>query len=138
VEINELTGEARVPAIACALDCGVAINLAGVIAQAEGGIAQGLGYGLMEEHRLIGAVPQTRSLETYLIPTSEDVPVMDVVLVEGNEPTGPFGAKGIAEVVLCPTAPALGGAIRDAVEVDLDRPPATPEHLYRSLKEVRS
>ena len=134
IEVNELTGETRVAAIACALDCGRAINPAGVTGQARGGMAQGMGYALMEEYRLMDAVPQTRSLETYLIPTALDVPESDIVLVESPEDSGPFGAKGIAEVVLVPTAPAITSALRDAVGIDIDRLPATPEAVLAELR----
>ena len=58
--------------------------------------------------------------------------------MEGNEPTGPFGAKGIAEVVLVPTAPAVVAAIRDAVGVDVVRLPATSERVFRLMREARS
>jgi CO/xanthine dehydrogenase Mo-binding subunit len=134
VEVNELTGETRVMSMACALDCGVPINPAGVKGQAVGGLAQGLGYALMEEYRLHEGRPETTSLETYLIPTSADIPQVDVVVVDGFEGTGPYGAKGMAEVVLCPTAPALVSAISDAVGVHIEHLPATPERVYRALK----
>jgi CO/xanthine dehydrogenase Mo-binding subunit len=135
VEVNRYTGEVRVAAVACALDCGVAINPAAVIGQAEGGIVQGMGFGVMEEHCLEVGVPTTRSLETYLIPTAADAPRMEIMLVESGEETGPFGAKGIAEVVCVPTAPAIAAAIRDAVGIMIDRPPATPERVYRLMNE---
>ena len=133
LELNELTGEVRVVAIACAVDCGTAINPAGVVGQAHGGIGQGLGFALMEHYRLAEGVPQTTSLETYLIPTALDLPEMDVVLVESAEPSGPFGAKGVAEVVLVPTAPALISGIKDAVGVEIRQLPATPESILASL-----
>jgi CO/xanthine dehydrogenase Mo-binding subunit len=135
VEVNEMTGEVVVRGVACAVDCGVAINPAGVIGQTEGGIIQGMGYALMEEFLLRDGVPATRSLETYLIPTAADTPEMDVILVEGEETTGPFGAKGIAEVVLAPTAPAIVAAIHDAIGCSADRIPVTPERIYRMIQE---
>lgn len=134
VEVNRYTGEVRVDAVACALDCGVAVNPAAVIGQTEGGIVQGLGFAVMEEHQLEAGIPRTRSLETYLIPTSADAPLLDTVLVEAGEGTGPFGAKGIAEVVCVPTAPAIAAAIQDAAGVLPDRLPATPERVYRLMK----
>jgi CO/xanthine dehydrogenase Mo-binding subunit len=134
VEVNELTGEARVVAVACAIDCGTAINPAGIVGQAQGGIAQGVGFALMEGYRLTDAVPQTKSLETYLIPTALDVPDTDIVLIESSEESGPFGAKGIAEVVLVPTAPAIVAAIRDATGLDLRALPASPESVIRGMR----
>ncbi len=136
LELNELTGEVRVVAVACAVDCGTAVNPAAVVGQAHGGIGQGLGYALMEDYRLVEGVPQTRSLETYLIPTARDLPEIDVILVESAEQTGPFGAKGIAEVVLVPTAPAIVSGIKDAAGLEIRDLPATPELVLRALREL--
>jgi xanthine dehydrogenase molybdenum-binding subunit len=134
VEVNELTGEVAVRSVASAVDCGVAVNPAGVIGQTEGGVAQGLGWAIMEDYKVEAGIPRTRSLETYLIPTVDDAPEMDTILVEGGDPTGPFGAKGIAEVVIVPPAPAIVGAIRDAVGVTITSLPATAERVYRSMQ----
>lgn len=136
VAVNKYTGEIRVEAVVCSVDCGTAINPAGVIGQTEGGVLQGIGFATMEEYRLNSGVPATTSLETYLIPTSADTPELETILVEGEEPTGPFGAKGVAEVVLVPTAPAVIAAIRDAVGVDVVRLPATPERVFRLMREA--
>jgi CO/xanthine dehydrogenase Mo-binding subunit len=129
VEVNELTGELRVAGLVCAVDCGTAINPAGVVGQAEGGVAQGLGYAIMEEHLVVDGRPQTTSLENYLMPTAQDVPVIDTILVPGSESTGPMGAKGMSEVVVVPTAPAIAAAVQHAVGVLPDRLPMTPERL---------
>jgi CO/xanthine dehydrogenase Mo-binding subunit len=136
VAVNRYSGETRVAAVVCSVDCGRAINPAGVIGQTEGGVMQGIGFATMEEYLLNSGVPATTSLETYLIPTSEDAPELETILVEGEEPTGPFGAKGIAEVVLVPTAPAVTAAIRDAVGVVVERLPATPERVFRLIRET--
>jgi CO/xanthine dehydrogenase Mo-binding subunit len=134
VEVNELTGEVAVRSVASAVDCGVAVNPAGVIGQTEGGVTQGMGWAIMEDYQIEAGIPRTRSLETYLIPTVDDTPEMDTILVEGGDPTGPFGAKGIAEVVIVPPAPAIVAAIRDAVGVTVTSLPATPERVYRSMR----
>jgi CO/xanthine dehydrogenase Mo-binding subunit len=136
VEVNELTGEVAVRQVASSVDCGVAVNPAGVIGQTEGGVVQGLGWALMEDFVMQGGVPQTKSLETYLIPTVDDVPEMETILVESGDPTGPFGAKGIAEVVIVPPAPAIASAIGDAVGVTPVRLPATPERVFRQMREA--
>jgi CO/xanthine dehydrogenase Mo-binding subunit len=136
VEVNEMTGEVAVRSVASAVDCGVAVNPAGVIAQTEGGVAQGMGWAVMEDYQMERGIPKTRSLETYLIPTLDDAPEMDTILVEGGDPTGPFGAKGIAEVVIVPPAPAIVAAIRDAVGVTVTRLPATAERVYRSMRDA--
>ena len=134
VEVNRFTGQVEVRGIVCAVDCGVAVNPAGVVGQTEGAMLQGMGWALMEDFKLEGGVPQTGSLETYLIPTAGDAPYLETIIIEGGEETGPFGAKGIAEVVLVPTAPAITAAIRDAVGVTVDRLPASPERVYRLME----
>ncbi|GAA4496402.1 xanthine dehydrogenase subunit D [Actinoallomurus oryzae] len=134
LEVNELTGEIRVAGVVCAVDCGRAINPGAVVGQAEGGVAQGLGLALMEEYRLVDGRPVTQSLENYLIPTIRDVPPIRTRLVGGDEPTGPMGAKGMAEVVIVPTGPAVAAAVADAVGVRSDRLPITPERLLTALR----
>ena len=93
-----------------------------------------MGWAVMEDFVMKDGVPQTKSLETYLIPTIDDAPDIDTLLVESGDPTGPFGAKGIAEVVIVPPGPSIGNAIRDAVGITVDRFPATPERLYGFLR----
>lgn len=137
LEVNELTGEIRAAGVVCAVDCGRAVNPGAVVGQAEGGVAQGLGLALMEEYRLAGGQPLTRSLETYLIPTVRDVPEIRTHLVGGDEPTGPVGAKGMAEVVIVPTGPAVAAAVADAVGVRPDQLPITPERLLRAIRAAR-
>jgi CO/xanthine dehydrogenase Mo-binding subunit len=134
VEVNRFTGQVEVRGVLCAIDCGTPVNPAGVIGQTEGAILQGIGWALMEEFKLDEGVPQTTSLETYLIPTAGDAPELETIIVDGSEETGPFGAKGAAEVALVPTAPAVIAAIRDAVGVTVDRLPATPETVYRLME----
>ena len=96
--------------ITAAHDVGKAINPLLVEGQIEGGIAQGIGMALMEEY-----IPgRTENLHDYLIPTIGDVPPIETILVEVPDPEGPFGAKGLGEHVLIPTAPAILNAIRHA------------------------
>jgi CO/xanthine dehydrogenase Mo-binding subunit len=134
LEVNELTGEIRVAGVVCAVDCGRAINPGAVIGQAEGGVTQGLGLALMEEYLLRDGVPVTTSLENYLIPTAQDTPEIRTHLVGTDEPTGPMGAKGMAEVVIVPTGPAVAAAVADAVGVRPARLPITPERLLEALR----
>ena len=111
-------------------DVGRAINPTQVEGQIEGGIAQGIGLALMEEY-LPG---RTENLHDYLIPTIGDVPEIEVIIVEDPEPLGPFGAKGVGEPGLVPTAPAILGAIRHATGVRIDRVPALPHRLREALQ----
>ncbi len=134
LEVNELTGEIRVAGVVCAVDCGRAINPGAVIGQAEGGVTQGLGLALMEEYLLRDGVPVTTSLENYLIPTAQDIPEIRTHLVGTDEPTGPMGAKGMAEVVIVPTGAAVAAAVADAMGVRPTRLPITPERLLEALR----
>lgn len=136
VEVNVHTGELRVPDVLCVLDCGTAINPAATIGQAEGGILQGLGMAIMEEHRLDQGRLVTTSLENYLIPTIADTPRIETLIAPGTEDTGPFGAKGMSEVVVVPTGPAVAAAILDAVGVLPMELPVTGERLLNLLEEV--
>ncbi len=72
----------------------------------------------------------------YILPTSLDMPEIRVAIIERPEPTGPFGAKGIGEPSLLPTAPAIINAIYDAVGVRIRDLPATPEKILKALRET--
>ncbi len=116
--------------ITAAHDVGRAVNPALVEGQIEGGIAQGIGMALMEEY-----VPgRTENLHDYLIPTIGDVPEIRSIIVEVPDAEGPYGAKGLGEHVLIPTAPAILNAIRDATGVELTRLPATPDRVLAAIK----
>jgi aldehyde oxidoreductase len=123
-------GTVKVHRIVAAHDVGCAINPTLVEGQIHGGIAQGLGLALMEEF-----IPgRTENLHDYLIPTFGDMPEIDIILVEDREPLGPYGAKGIGEPALIPTAPAILGAIRHATGVTLRKVPALPHRVHAALK----
>jgi CO/xanthine dehydrogenase Mo-binding subunit len=116
--------------IVAAHDVGRAINPTQVEGQIHGGVAQGLGLALMEEY-----VPgRTENLHDYLIPTVGDVPEIETILIEDREPLGPFGAKGIGEPALIPTAPAILNAIHHATGVRLRRVPATPDRVRAAIR----
>jgi CO/xanthine dehydrogenase Mo-binding subunit len=124
----------KVLRIVAAHDVGRAINPTQVEGQVHGGIAQGLGLALMEAY-----VPgRTENLHDYLIPTVGDVPEIDTILVEDPEPTGPYGAKGVGEPALVPTAPAILGAIRAATGARITRLPATPDRVREAMEVVVS
>ncbi len=95
----------------------------------------GLGYGLMEEVLLKDGVIQNPRFSEYFIPTALDTPEVTPLLVETEEPTGPFGAKGVGEPALLPTAPAILNAIGAAAGVRVKEIPVTSERLYKLLKE---
>ena len=130
VEVDVELGRVKVRRIVAAHDVGRAINPQQVEGQIHGGIAQGLGLALMEEY-LPG---RSENLHDYLIPTVGDVPEIEIVIVEDGEPLGPYGAKGIGEPALIPTAPAILGAIRHATGIRLTRVPATPDRVLAALQ----
>ncbi|GHD59623.1 aldehyde oxidase [Thalassobaculum fulvum] len=130
VAVDLELGTTRVLKMVAAHDVGRAVNPTLVEGQIHGGIAQGLGLALMEEY-LPG---RTENLHDYLIPTVGDMPEITCILVEDAEPLGPYGAKGIGEPALVPTAPAVLGAIRHATGIDITRVPALPHRVRAALR----
>ncbi|MDE2361517.1 MAG: molybdopterin-dependent oxidoreductase [Hyphomicrobiales bacterium] len=130
IEIDIDLGVVKVLRIVAAHDVGRAINPTLLEGQIEGGVAQGLGLALMEEFH----PGRGENLHDYLIPTVGDVPPVEHILIEQPASVGPFGAKGIGEQALIPTAPAVLNAIRHATGVMTLRVPATPDRLRAALK----
>jgi CO/xanthine dehydrogenase Mo-binding subunit/aerobic-type carbon monoxide dehydrogenase small subunit (CoxS/CutS family) len=133
VEVDTELGTVRVTKITAAHDVGKAINPMLVEGQIEGGAAQGLGMALMEEF-----FPGSgENLHDYLIPTAGDMPPVESILIEDPSPAGPFGAKGIGEQALIPTAPAILNAIHHAIGARIRRVPATPDRVRAAILEAR-
>ncbi|WP_352996105.1 molybdopterin-dependent oxidoreductase [Mesorhizobium sp. M1273] len=135
LEVDLRLGTVKLIKITAAHDIGKAINPLLAEGQIEGGIAQGIGMALMEEY-----IPgRTENLHDYLIPTIGDVPPIETILIEVPDPEGPFGAKGLGEHVLIPTAPAILNAIRHATGVLVTKIPATPTRIRAAIldKEAR-
>jgi aldehyde oxidoreductase len=129
VEIDLSLGTVKVLKLTAAHDVGRAVNPTLIEGQIEGGAAQGLGMALMEEF-----IPgKGENLHDYLIPTIGDVPPVESILIEDPSPVGPFGAKGIGEQALIPTAPAILNAICDAVGVRIRKLPATPDKVRAAI-----
>jgi aldehyde oxidoreductase len=122
-------GQVRLEKMTTAHDVGRAINPLLVEGQIEGGAAQGIGLALMEDY-LPG---RTENLHDYLIPTIGDVPLFEHVIVEVADAEGPYGAKGLGEHVLIPTAPAIVNAIRQATGVLITHLPATADKIRAAL-----
>ena len=132
VEVDIELGTVRVRRMVAAHDVGRAINPTLVEGQVQGGIAQGIGMALMEAYE----PGHTDNLHDYLIPTVGDAPEIEVLLVEDHEPSGPFGAKGVGEPALVPTAPAILGAIRHATGARVRSVPATPARVLAAIREA--
>jgi CO/xanthine dehydrogenase Mo-binding subunit len=125
VEVDLVTGQVSVVKTVSAHDVGKAVNPTNVEGQIYSGVAMGIGMGLFEQFY----PGKTKSLDTYLIPTAMDVPEIEPVIVEVPEPTGPFGAKGVGEPALIPTAPAILNAIHHATGWWVNRIPADLETI---------
>jgi len=138
VDVDLETGQVKVNRIAAAHDCGQAINLTQVEAQMHGCVSMGLGEALMEE---VTFLPDGRvanpNLADYRIPTALDMPPIDAIVVESNEPNGPFGAKEVGEGGIMPTIPAILNAIYQATGVMIDELPASPERILEGLRKLR-
>ena len=132
LEVDPALGTIRLLKITAAHDVGRAINPMLVRGQIEGGIAQGIGMALMEEY----LPARTENLHDYLIPTFGDAPPIESLLIEVPDPEGPFGAKGLGEHVLIPTAPAILNAIRHAIGAEITRVPALPHRVLEATQDL--
>lgn len=137
VEVDDETGKVDVLDITVCQDVGKAVNPSLVEGQIEGGCAMGVGYGIMEKVEFEKGNIKNKNFSDYIIPTSMDVPQIKVYLIEEEEKSGPYGAKGVGEPSMIPTAPAVLNAIYDAVGVRITDLPATEEKIIEGLKEMR-
>jgi putative selenate reductase molybdopterin-binding subunit len=136
VTVNIETGAVTVDRLVMAVDSGVIVNPVTASGQIEGGMTQALGYAVCEEmvYDEKGRARE-RNLKEYHILRADEMPVMDTIFVQTYEPSHPFGAKAVAEIPMDGVAPAVGNAVLDAVGVDIDANPITPEKVWRALKE---
>jgi len=135
VEVDIETGEVKVLKWATAYDIGQAINVNRVEGQLEGGVAQGLGFGLMEDYLEVDGVPWTWNLHDYIIPTSKDVPDIKSIVLESGSGKGPFGAKGIGEPAISAAGPAAANAVKDAIGIRVTHLPITAERIFFALRQ---
>jgi 4-hydroxybenzoyl-CoA reductase alpha subunit len=135
VSVDLGTGEITVEKITGAHDCGFAINRTQVEGQMQGSMMMGMGEALMEQvvfdkrGRIVNA-----NLAEYKIPTSLDMPHLEAIIVESNEPHGPYGAKEVGEGAIMPVIPSILNAIYDATGVRIEELPVTPERLMAALR----
>jgi CO/xanthine dehydrogenase Mo-binding subunit len=130
VAVDTETGKVKVNLVIASHDVGKAIHPKNVIGQIMGGVAMGTGFALMEEF----VSGETTSFVNYLIPTSKDIPEVIPMIVEESEPTGPFGAKGVGEPALIPSAPAILNAIADAIGQRIYHLPANLERVLEAIR----
>lgn len=138
VTVDMETGQVTIDKITDAHDCGKAINMTSVEAQMEGSVSMGIGECMHEEvifddkgHVL------NDDLAEYKIVTAMDMPRVKAVVVESDEPNGPFGAKEVGEGAIMPTIPAILNAVYDAAGVRIDELPLTPERVYNAIREYQ-
>lgn len=133
VEVDTDTGEVTVLKVVAAHDVGRALNPMMVEQQIEGAILQGMGYAMMEEVILKDGRTLTPNFSKYLLPTFMDAPEIETILVEDEAEKGPYGAKGVGEGAIIPTAAAIVNAVYNAVGVRITELPVTPEKILKGL-----
>lgn len=135
VEIDKETGTVEMVDYAAVVDCGTVVNPALARVQVEGGIAQGIGMALFEDivYNKKGK-NYSNSFMQYKIPSRLDVGNIRVEFESSYEPTGPFGAKSIGEIVINTPSPAISNAVQNAVGVIIRELPITPEKLYWGMQ----
>jgi probable selenate reductase molybdenum-binding subunit len=138
VGVDTETGVVKVEKFVAVADCGQPIHPKLAEGQLEGAVVQGIGHALFEEMLFSerGSCIN-RTFFDYRVPTSLDVPEIEVILVPTNEPTGPFGAKSIAEIGINGPLPAISNAVYHAVGVRLNRAPFTPERVLAALRKKK-
>ncbi len=135
LEVDVETGQVQLLRVASAFDVGKAINPDQVRAQMEGGFVQGASTALFESLQLKDGVPQNPSFTDYRIATSVDIPEEIIpIIVEVPQDDGPWGARGIGEHPMVPTAPAIANALADALGVRILNLPLTPERIFLALQ----
>ncbi|MFL0267105.1 xanthine dehydrogenase family protein molybdopterin-binding subunit [Candidatus Clostridium radicumherbarum] len=134
VEVDDETGKVDVIEAVVVNDVGKVVNPVLAEGQAIGGLAMGIGYAIMEEVNVNKGEIKNKNFSDYIIPTSKDIPKVKSYFIEEIEESGPYGAKGLGEPAMIPTAPAILNAIYDAVGVRIYDMPATCDKLLLAIK----
>jgi xanthine dehydrogenase molybdenum-binding subunit len=135
VEVNTRTGKTRVVRVITANDVGKAINPLGLQGQIDGGVVMGIGHALMEDYRLENGIPKIERFAHYRVPSITDTPAIISCIVEEPTTDGPYGSKGVGELVSMPTIPAITNAITNAVGVRIDRLPVDAHWLRDQIRQ---
>jgi len=135
VTVDTETGQVTVDKLVMAVDSGVIVNPLTASGQIEGGMTQALGYALCEEMRYDekGNTIE-RDLDRYHIFRADEMPILETIFVETFEPSHPFGVKAVAEIPMDGVAPAVGNAIYDAVGINIEENPTTPEKVWKLIR----
>jgi xanthine dehydrogenase molybdenum-binding subunit len=134
VEVDRETGEVKILKLVAAHDVGKAMNPTLLLGQVYGAVYTGVGYGLTEEIKLEKGRIMNPNFLDYKMLTAMDVIPIEPVIVEPGDEDGPYGAKGVGEPGLVPTAPAIANAIYDAIGVRIRDLPITPEKVLEAIK----
>jgi 4-hydroxybenzoyl-CoA reductase subunit alpha len=138
VSVDMETGHVTIDKVTDAHDCGRAINRTSVEGQMEGSISMGMGEAMFEEVKFDGRGRVINAdLAEYKLVTALDMPPVKPIIVESDEPNGPFGAKEVGEGAIMPTIPAILNAVYDAIGVRIFELPLTPERVYTAIKEYK-
>lgn len=137
VSVDDATGLITVDKVWVALDCGRAINPLAVVGQVQGAVWMGMGQAMCEETRYLDGLPAHASFLEYRMPTMIESPSIEVAIVESVDPFGPFGAKEASEGALAGFPPAMANAVANAIGIDLDDLPVTPDRVVEALARRR-
>jgi CO/xanthine dehydrogenase Mo-binding subunit len=137
VSVDPETGEVKLRKLTTAHDTGMIMNPVGHQGQIDGGVVQGLGYGIIEYLPVQDGRVEVAHFGEYKIPTARDIPPLKTVIMVGENGVGPYKVKGIGENPISPVAPAIANAIQDAVGVRIKDLPITAEKVYAALRAAR-
>jgi 4-hydroxybenzoyl-CoA reductase alpha subunit len=137
LEVDRETGGVRIDDVWIAHDVGRALNPLLVEGQVEGSVYMGIGEALMEEQVFRKGLHKAPSLLEYKSPTTLETPEIHTILVETDDPEGPFGAKEAGQGPLLPVIPAIANAVHDAIGVRIDEIPITPDKILKALARKR-
>lgn len=133
VEIDKATGALTVHRIVAAHDSGRIVSQLSARGQVYGGVTQGLGMSCYEGYLFENGRVANASLTDYKIPTALDIPVINPIFIETEDVEGPFGAKGLGEIVMVPVLGAIANAVADAAGARVNELPITAEKIYQAL-----
>ena len=134
IEVDELTGTIEVKDWLAATEAGRVLNPQGFEQQVQGAVAQGIGYGILEEVKLRDGRILTPDFAAYILPGALDVPEIISLVEEVEEPTGPYGMKGVGEVGANGPLPAIANALADGCGISMTRAPLTAEGVLEALR----
>ncbi len=138
VKVDETTGKINLLRIVSAHDLGRAINPQSAEGQLEGAVSVGIGYALSENYQFDEGQTLSNNFRDYGIPRATDIPRIETILIETNDPMGPYGAKGVGQTGTLLPAPAIANAVEDAVGVRLTELPMNPDRVLGALLKMKS